>query len=60
MQVGGGVTATTPAQAIVAPAGPTAVTPPQATVPRKAQVGRPARIPKPRAGATQGSSHGGT
>ena len=50
VQVGGGATATAPAQAMVAPAGPTAVTPPQATVPRKAQVGRPARIPKPKAG----------
>ena len=50
VQVGGGATATTPAQAMVAPAGPTAVTPPQATVPRKAQVGRPARILKPKAG----------
>ena len=49
VQVGGGAIATTPAQAMVAPAGPTAVTPPQATVPRKAQVGRPARILKPKA-----------
>ena len=49
VQVGGGVTATTPAQAMVAPAGPPAVTPPpQANVPRKAQVGRPARIAKPK------------
>ena len=48
MQIGGGTTATTPAQAMTAPAGPSAITPPQATVPRKAQVGRPARIPKPK------------
>ena len=49
VQVGGGAIATTPAQPVVAPTGPPAVTPPQATVPRKAQVGRPARIPKPKA-----------
>ena len=49
VQVGGGAIATTPAQAMVAPAGPPAVTPPQATVLRKAQVGRPARIRKPKA-----------
>ena len=49
VQVGGGAIATTPAQAMVAPAGPTAITPPQATVLRKAQVGRPARILKPKA-----------
>ena len=48
VQVGGGTTATTPAQAMTAPAGPSAITPPQATVPRKAQVGRPARIAKPK------------
>ena len=48
VQVGGGAIATTPAQIMVAPTGPPAVTPPQATVPRKAQVGRLARIPKPR------------
>ena len=48
VQVGGGATATTPAQAMTAPAGPPAVTPPQANVPRKAQVGRPARIAKPK------------
>ena len=51
VQVGGGAIATTPTQAMVTPAGPTAVTPPQATVPHKAQVGRPARIPKPKAGS---------
>ena len=50
VQVGGGAIATTPAQAMVAPKGPPAVTPSQATVLRKAQVGRPARIPKPKAG----------
>ena len=49
VQVGGGAIATTPAQSMVAPTGPPAVTPPQATVLRKAQVGRPARIPKPKA-----------
>ena len=49
MQVGRGAIATPPAQPMVAPAGPTAVTPPQATVPRKAQVGRPVRVPKPKA-----------
>ena len=48
VQVGGGATATTPAQATAVPAGPPAVTPPQANVPRKAQVGRPARIAKPK------------
>ena len=48
MQVGGGITATTPAQAMPAPAGPSPGTPPQANVPRKAQVGRPARIAKPK------------
>ena len=48
VQVGGGAAATTPAQAMAAPAGPPAVTPPQANVPRKAQVGRPARIAKPK------------
>ena len=48
MQEGEGAAATTPAQAMVAPAGLPAVTPPQANVLRKAQVGRPARIAKPR------------
>ena len=48
VQVGGGAIATTPAQAMVAPAGPPAVTPPQANVLRKVQVGRPARIAKPK------------
>ena len=48
MQAGGGTTATTPAQVMVAPAGPPAVTPPQANVPWKAQVGRPVRTAKPK------------
>ena len=48
VQVGGGTPAATPAQAIAAPAGTPAVTPPQANVPRKAQVGRPARVTKPK------------
>ena len=48
VQVGGGATATTPAQAMPATAGPTTVMPPQANVPRKAQVGRPARVAKPK------------
>ena len=48
VQVGGGATATTPAQAMAVPAGPPAVTPPQTNVPWKAQVGRPARIAKPK------------
>ena len=48
VQVGGGITATTPAQAMPAPAGPSPVTPPRANVSRKAQVGRPAKIAKPK------------
>ena len=48
VQVGGGAPAATPAQAAAAPVGPPAVTPPQANVPRKAQVGRPARVAKPK------------
>ena len=44
VQVGRGATATTPAQAMTASAGPPAVT----NVPRKAQVGRLARIAKPK------------
>ena len=40
VQVGGGTPAATPAQAAAAP--------PQANVPRKAQVGRPARVAKPK------------
>ena len=45
VQVAGGTPAATPAQAT---ATPPAVTPPQANVPRKAQVGRPARVAKPK------------
>ena len=48
VQVGGDAPAVPPTQAIAVPAGPPAVTPPQANVPRKAQVGRPARVAKPR------------
>ena len=48
VQVGGGAIATTPAQTIPTPAGPSAVTPPQANVQRKAQVGRLARIAQPK------------
>ena len=48
VQVGGGTQTATPAQAAAAPVGPPVVTPPQANVPRKAQVGRPARVAKPK------------
>ena len=48
VQVGGGAPVATPAQAKAVPAGPPAVTPPQANVPWKAQVGRPARVAKPK------------
>ena len=51
VQVGGGVPVATPAQAAAVPVGPLrgpAVTPPQAYVPRKAQVGRSARVAKPK------------
>ena len=48
VQVGGGTPMATPAQATAVPAGPPTVTPPQANVPRKVQVGRPARIAKPK------------
>ena len=48
VQVGGGTPAATSAQAAAEPIGPPAVTPPQADVPRKAQVGRPARVAKPK------------
>ena len=47
-QGGGAPRATTPAQATVTPVGSPAVTPPQANVPRKAQVGRLARVAKPK------------
>ena len=48
VQVGGGTPVATPAQAAATPAGSPTVTPPQANVPRKAQVGRPARVAKPK------------
>ena len=48
VQVGGGAPAATSAQAAAAPVGPPAVTPPQANVPQKTQVGRPARVAKPK------------
>ena len=48
VQAGGSAPVATPAQATVVPAGSPAVTPPQANVPRRAQVGRPARIVKPK------------
>ena len=48
VQVGGGTPVATPAQVAAAPVGPPAVTPPQANVPRKAQVGRPMRVLKPK------------
>ena len=48
VQVGGGAPAATSAQAAAAPVEPPEVTPPQANVPRKAQVGRPARVAKPK------------
>ena len=48
VQVGGGTLVAAPAQAVAAPVGPPAVTPPQANVPGKAQVGRPARVAKPK------------
>ena len=47
-QVGGGAPVTTPAQAAAAPVGPPVVTPPQANVPQKEQVGRPAKVAKPK------------
>ena len=48
VQVGGGAPAASSAQAAAAPVGPLAVTPPQANIPQKAQVGRPARVAKPK------------
>ena len=48
VQVRGGTPVAPPTQATAVPAGPPAVTPPQANVPQKAQVGRPARVAKPR------------
>ena len=47
MQVGGS-TVPTPAQAAPTPTVPPAVTPLPVNVPRKAQVGRPARVAKPK------------
>ena len=56
MQVGGGNVPVSPAKATPTPVVPPAVTPLPANVPRKAQVGRPARVtkpkPPPRAAAT--------
>ena len=48
VQAGGNAPVATPAQTTVIPAGSPTVTPPQANVLRKAQVGRPARIAKPK------------
>ena len=48
VQAGGSTPVATPAQTTVTPAGSPTVTPPQANVPRKAQVGRPARVAKPK------------
>ena len=48
MQAGGSAPVTAPAQTAAIPAGSPAITPPQANVPQKAQVGRPARVAKPR------------
>ena len=48
VQAGGNAPVATPAQATVIPAGSPTVTPPQANVPQKAQVGRPARVTKPK------------
>ena len=45
---GGSAPVATPAQTTITPAGSPTVTPPQANVPRKAQVGRPARVAKPK------------
>ena len=48
VQTGGIAPMATPAQATAIPAVSPTVTPPQANVPRKAQVGRPARVVKPK------------
>ena len=48
VQVAGSTPVATPAQATVIPAGSPAITPPQANVSRKAQVGRLARVVKPK------------
>ena len=46
--VGGSVPTSSPAQVASSPAAPPVVTPPPANVPQKAQVGRPARMAKPK------------
>ena len=49
VQAGGSaLVVATPAQTTITPAGSPTVMPPQANVPRKAQVGRPARVAKPK------------
>ena len=48
MQAGKSASVTAPAQATAISAGSPAVTLPQANVPRKAKVGRPARVAKPK------------
>ena len=48
-QTGGGAVPTTPTKPIPSPSGPLAVTPPPTNVPRKAQVGRPTKVAKPKA-----------
>ena len=48
VQAGGSAPVATPAQPTVTPTGSPAVTPPQANIPQKAQVGRPARVAKPK------------
>ena len=48
VQAVGSAPVATPAQATVVPTGSPTVTPPQANVPRKAQVGRPAWVVKPK------------
>ena len=52
VKAGGSAPVAAPAQTTVTPAGSPTVTPPQANVPRKAQVGRPARVAKPKPRAT--------
>ena len=47
-QTGGGPVPATPAKPVPSPVGPLAFTPPPANVPGKAQVGRPARVAKPK------------
>ena len=48
VQAGESAPVAAPAQTTVTPVGSPTVTPPQANVPRKAQVGRPARVAKPK------------